>query len=159
MPRKASLDRIDIQILRTLQDNARTTFSQVAKGLGVSTDTISKRFKRMKDLGIIRKTTVLIDPKKTRRSNCLASFGIDVGYHEAEEVVKYIKKMPGILFCVACLGKHDLFSVVALEDFSSLTKVREEIKAYPSVKGVSTSIWVDKILLCPQNFELGGFGG
>jgi len=79
MPSQVKLDEIDVNIIRVLQRDARTNFADIAKDSGVSIDTISKRFKKMKRAGIIRGTTVLLNPKSFGY-DCVASFGIRVDY-------------------------------------------------------------------------------
>jgi hypothetical protein len=52
------------------------------------------------------------------------------------------------------MGKHDIFCIAVLKNVRLLGKVKDIIKGYPSVKEVTTNIWIDEILLCPENFEL-----
>jgi hypothetical protein len=40
-----------------------------------------------------------------------------------------------------------------------LNNLKEEIKGTPYVRDVKTSIWVEDVLLCPENFELEGLKG
>jgi hypothetical protein len=40
-----------------------------------------------------------------------------------------------------------------------LNTLLENIKTLPDVVDVKTSIWVEDILLCPENFELEGLKG
>jgi DNA-binding Lrp family transcriptional regulator len=118
----------------------------------VSTDTISKRFRKMKRAGIIRGTTILLNPKSFGH-NCVASMGVDVSYPHLKEVVELIQRMPEIVFCTTSMGRHDLFCIAVLRNVGRLSQVKDLIKGHPVVREVTTSIWVEEILLCPENFE------
>ncbi|HUS99336.1 MAG TPA: AsnC family transcriptional regulator [Candidatus Thermoplasmatota archaeon] len=63
------IDQIDIQILRLLQGDARKSFKEIATQCGVSTDIIKNRFNTMEKKGIIRGTTIVIDPKQLEKKH------------------------------------------------------------------------------------------
>jgi Lrp/AsnC family transcriptional regulator for asnA, asnC and gidA len=152
MTYQVRIDEIDVNIIRALQKDARSNFAGIARDCGVSTDTISKRFRKMKKAGIIRGTTILLNPRSFGYE-CVASLGIDVSYPHLREVVESIQKMPEIVFCTTCMGRHDIFCIAVLENVGRLSQVKDLIKGHPVVREVATSIWVNEILLCPENFE------
>lgn len=146
------LDDTDIGIIRALQRDARTNFADIAEKCAVSIDTISKRYKRMVKSGIARGATVLLNPKSFGY-DCVASFGIRVDFPHVEEVVDTVKKIPEIVFCAPSMGRHNVFAIAVLKNVGRLGQVKELIQGHPRVREVSASIWVDEILLCPENFE------
>jgi len=147
------IDEIDLSIIRALQKDARTNFADIAKKCGVSTDTISKRFKKIKRTGVARGTTVLLNPKSFGY-DCVASFGIRVEYSHVQEVVGFIGKMSDVVFCAASMGRHNIFAIAIVKNVGKLSQLKESIKGHPMVREIATSIWVNEILLCPENFEL-----
>ena len=152
MPYQVKTDEIDVRIIRALQKDARTNLSDIAKDCGVSTDTISKRFKRMKKNGIVRGTTVLLNPKSFGY-DCVSSFGIRVDHLHVGEVVDLVEGLPEVVFCTPSMGRHNIFAIAVLKDVARLEQVKEHIKRHPKVAEVMTSIRVDETLLCPENFE------
>lgn len=146
------IDEVDVKIIRALQKDARTTFTDIARDCGVSTDTISKRFRKMKKAGIIRRTTILLNPKSFGH-HCVASLGINVSYPHLDEVVDLLQTIPGMVFYTSSMGTSDIFCIAVLDNVDRLSEVRDLIKGHPMVREVTTSIWVDEILLCPENFE------
>jgi Lrp/AsnC family transcriptional regulator for asnA, asnC and gidA len=152
MPSKVKIDEIDVSIIRALQKDARTNFADIAKDCGVSVDTISKRFKRMMRAGVARGTTILLNPKSFGY-DCVASFGIRVDYPHVEEVVNFVEKITEVVFCTPSMGTHNIFAIAVLKNVGRLGQVKESIKGHPMVREVTASIWVDEILLCPENFE------
>ncbi len=152
MTSKTRIDEIDVGIIRTLQKDARANFADIARNCSVSTDTISKRFRKMKRAGIIRGTTILLNPKSFGYE-CVASLGIDVSYPHLKEAVEMIQKIPEVVFTTASMGRHDILCIVVLKNVGRLSQVKDLIKGHPVVREVTTSIWVDEILLCPENFD------
>lgn len=150
----ADLDEVDLKIIRALQRDARTNFADIAKDCGVSVDTISKRFKRLLKSKVARGTTVLLNPKSFG-FDCVASFGIRVDYPHVQEVVDYVRKAQDVVFCAESMGRHNLFAIAVLRNVGRLSQLKESIKGHPMVREVAASIWVEEILLCPENFEFG----
>ncbi len=152
MPYRLKIDEIDINIIRALQKDARTNFADIAKDCGVSIDTISKRYRKMKKADVIRGTTVLLNPKSFGYE-CVASFGIRVDYPHVGEIVGFIENIHEVVFCTPSMGRHNIFAVAVLKNVGRLSQVKESMKGHPMVEEVTASIWVDEILLCPENFE------
>src|SRR4051812_26812201 len=57
------LDRVDRQILHALQISPRAPFARVATVLGVSEQTVARRFQRMRTTGVVR---ILARPEPIR---------------------------------------------------------------------------------------------
>ena len=152
------LDKVDIAIIRTLQKDARASFAEIAKSCGVSTDTISKRFKKIKDMGIAKGTTVLLNPKSFGR-DFVTSFGIRTDNSHTGKVLEFLKTSPEIIFSAQTMGRHSIFSVAIVKNITELNQVKESIKGNPLVREITTSIWVNEILLCPENFDLTAING
>jgi DNA-binding Lrp family transcriptional regulator len=149
----AELDEIDIAIIRALQKDARASFATIAKSCDVSIDTISKRYKKILKSGTARGTTVLLNPKSFG-CDCVASFGIRVDFSHIDEILQFIGKIPGIVFSAQTMGRHSIYAVAIVKDVTTLSQMKEVIKGHPMVREITTSIWVDDILLCPENFDL-----
>jgi Lrp/AsnC family leucine-responsive transcriptional regulator len=149
----AELDKVDIAIIRALQKDARVSFAEIAKTSGVSIDTISERLKKIKDIGVARGTTVLLNPKSFG-CDFVASFAIRADYSHIEEVLGFLKKSPEIIFSTQTMGRHSIFAVAIVENMAKLNQFKESIKGNPMVREITTNIWVNDILLCPENFDL-----
>lgn len=150
---KRKLDKIDITILRNLQKNARTKYSDIAKECEVSVDTVIKRFKKLKDNGIVKGTTLLLDPRKFG-DDVIANLSIDVEPSNVDEVLEFMRKQDGVNFATHAMGEYDIFSIVTRKSMNDMNALKETIQSHRMVREIKTSIWVDQFLLCPQNFEL-----
>ncbi|MCW3999114.1 MAG: Lrp/AsnC family transcriptional regulator [Candidatus Bathyarchaeota archaeon] len=147
------LDKIDTAIIRALQKDARFNFASIAKTCNVSVDTISKRFHKIANNGVARGTTVLLNPKSFG-CDCVGSFGIRADFSHIEAIREFLKGMPEIVFSARTMGRHSIFAVAIVKNVTKLNELKELIKAHPMVREINTSIWVNDILLCPENFDL-----
>ncbi|MEC8937540.1 MAG: winged helix-turn-helix transcriptional regulator, partial [Pseudomonadota bacterium] len=62
-PKNRTLDRIDLKILRCLQENARISYVDLAAEVGLSTTPCLERVKRLERAGIIRGYQAILDPR------------------------------------------------------------------------------------------------
>jgi Lrp/AsnC family transcriptional regulator for asnA, asnC and gidA len=150
---KVKFDDTDVRVLRNLQKDARTNFADIAKECGVSVDTIIKRLQRLRKNGVVKGTTILLDPR-LMGLDCLVSLEVNVDAVDVAEGVDAMKKQPGVVFCTPSMGMQNIFAIAVLKDMRELNLLRESIKGFTHVKDLKTSIWVDDVLLCPENFEL-----
>lgn len=146
------MDEIDVKILRMLQKDARTPFKEIADHCNVTTDTIKNRFIALKERGVIRGSTIVIDPKKMGLGN-LVILGIRIVERYSDSVLNMIKKIPGLCVATKAIGKYDLEAIFLLNDIEQIGTTKEIIEDFPQVKSVDIGIFVDKPLLCPKNFE------
>ena len=147
------LDNIDLTLLRSLEKDARTKFSDIARTCNVSVDTIIKRYKKLEKAGIIKRTTILLDPRYFG-TDCIASLEIDVDPPTVKDTLTTLENENGIIFSTQAVGRHDIFAIAMKKDMGEMNRLREHIRSLPNVNEVKTSLWVDQFLLCQQNFEL-----
>jgi DNA-binding Lrp family transcriptional regulator len=150
---RRKLDEIDVSILRNLQKDARTKYSDMAAQCNVSVDTIIKRFRKLRDRGIITNTTLLLDPRKFGEE-VIANFGIDVEPSSLDQVLEFLKKQNGLCFATHAMGEYGIFSIATRRNMNEMNNLKETIQSHNMVREVKINIWVDQFLLCPQNFEL-----
>jgi len=147
----------DLKIIKALQVDARTSYTDLAKELGVSKNTISNRVRLLKENGVITSSILLVDFNKFGYG-CVATLGVKVVPSKLDDVIKYVKSIPGADFCSGGLGSYNIIVFLFLENTEELKHVIEEIKKEPAVLQVNTSIWTsaDKAVAIPQNLELTG---
>jgi len=146
------LDEINVKLLRMLQNDARTSFKEIAKECNVSLDTIKNRFNVLKKNGVIRGSTIVIDPKKMGQGN-LVIIGIQVVQQFSESVLNMIKKMQGLCVVTKSIGQYDIEAIFLLKDIEQIGVTKEKIEDFPQVQVANVGIFVDRPLLCPKNFE------
>jgi Lrp/AsnC family leucine-responsive transcriptional regulator len=58
------LDSMGWQLLRVLQDDARLSFSELGRRVGLSSPAVAERVRRMEDHGLITAYRAIVDPSK-----------------------------------------------------------------------------------------------
>ena len=156
-----NMDEIDLHIIKRMTEDARISFRKIAKELGVSPDTIISRYKTLQEKGVVRGSTVVIDPKKIGY-NGIAVFMIDASpTHilatettppESSLILKKLIQMRNIILATKTVGDHDLLAIGVARDFEHLIEIGVEIAKIPGVKDLRVSFWAEKTELCPKYF-------
>ena len=157
------MDETDLFIIKKLTEEARTSFREIARELGVSPDTVINRYEALQETGVIRGSTVVINPKKIGYQ-AMAVFMIDtapthimateITPTESSEILEKLIEMRNIIIATKTVGDHDLLAIGVARDFDHLTNIGADIAKLPGVKDLRVSFWVEKAELCPQYFIL-----
>src|SRR5690606_38648410 len=92
----SELDNLDIQILSILMNDASIPYTEIAKKLIVSGGTIHVRMKKMEELGIIRGSSLIINPQRVGFDICAFLWiYLEKGseYKNAVEQLKNVKEV------------------------------------------------------------------
>ena len=114
----ARIDKIDIQIMTLLQDNAKLTIKEISAKVGISSTPTYDRVKRLEKLGYIQRYVAIISPEKVGQS-LTVFLTITLRSHEKEEVTrveKQLSQIPESLECYHVTGEYDYFLKVVMED-------------------------------------------
>ena len=157
------MDETDMFIIKRMTEDARVSFRKMAEELGVSPDTIISRYKTLQEKGVIRGSTVVINPKKIGYHG-LATFMIDASpIHilatestpaESAEILEKLIRMRDIILATKTVGDHDLLAIGVARGFEHLISIGNEIAKIPGVKDLQVSFWVEKAELCPKYFVI-----
>jgi len=156
-----NMDETDLAIIDKLTEDARMSFRKIAKKLGISPDTVINRYEALKKEGVIRGSTIIINPKKIGYQ-AMAVFMIDTSpVHilatestppDSSFILDKLIQMPNIIVATKTVGDHDLLAIGVAIDFEHLNKVRNDIEKIPGVKDIQVSFWVERTELCPKYF-------
>ena len=155
------MDEIDLAIIDKLTDEARLSFRKIAKELGVSPDTVMHRYAALQKEGVIRGSTVVINPKKIGY-HAMVVFLIDTSPRQVVEVktppvdsaliLEKLIHMPNIIVATKSVGDHDLLAIGVVKSFEHLVKVKNYIARMAGVRDIQISFWVERMALCPKYF-------
>lgn len=103
------LDKVDLQILRTLQENARLTTKELAARVSLSSTPVFERLKRLENSGYIKKYIAVLDAEKLNRgfvvfcSVKLVRLNKDIAF----EFTRIIQEIPEVTECYNISGDYD----------------------------------------------------
>ena len=133
------IDEIDMQIVEKLAKNGRLPFSKIAQEIGVSTDTVSKRYEKLKKNHFI-KVSIQINPAELGYQAILDIEIALSNQSKTREIVEKLSKISGVTYLVKISGTFDLTLVALVKDCKDIIEINEEIAKIPNVKRVDASL-------------------
>ncbi len=145
MPLKLDIDKLDLQILKQMMENAEMSYAELGKKLFVSAGTIHVRIKKMQEAGIVKGTRLKVD---------LPSLGYDViafiGIYLKESslydaVAKELQKIPEILRLNYTTGNYSMFAEIVCKDINELRFVlHDQLQKIKGIERTETFISLEE---------------
>ncbi len=113
-----SLDDIDLQILRTLQRNAKLTTKELADAVHLTPTPVFERQKRLERRGYIKRYIAVLDPDKLNQGlQVFCKVKLKQINHEiADAFVRRIQRIPEVTECYNTSGAYDYLLKVRAAD-------------------------------------------
>jgi DNA-binding Lrp family transcriptional regulator len=139
------MDTVDTQILTELIKDAQMPFSKISQKIGVSRETVRKRFERMKNEGIINRITILIDGRKLGEQG--VAFLMLTCERGANKKIAFetLKVLPDVCVVTELMGDFDFFVWARVSDLEQIAHLINDIRNCKEIDHVET-------LLLPQTY-------
>ena len=113
-----TLDEIDLQILRTLQNNAKLTTKELAEAVHLTPTPVFERQKRLERKGYIKKYIAVLDPELLNRSLVVfVSVKLkQINREIADDFSRRIRHLPEVIECYNTSGNYDYLLKVRAAD-------------------------------------------
>lgn len=138
------IDKKDKAILNILLGDATASYREIAKRAGVSLGTVLNRMKKLREMKIIKKSTVLIDYEKVGYP-----FGvlIDVRVSRGKllEVEKVIARHPNVFAVYDVTGDFDVTIVARFQGREDLDRFVKELQKKEFVERTHTKLILNAI--------------
>ena len=130
------LDGVGRHILYLLQENARLSFSEIGRQVGLTAPAVAERVRRMEEAGIITGYHAAVDPEKV---GCPVLVFIRVSSTDGRcaPIQEFALKQPQITECYCITGETDILIKAVFKSLSELQQLVTELLRYGSV---STSV-------------------
>lgn len=136
------LDELDQAILRVLSGDARATYSEISKAVGVSVSTVRNRITAMRDSGSLH-LRVWLDPGRAG-IGLAATFLLRVRPGRLAQVTEEIQALGATGYIATLAGDHDLMVDAFCRDVSHLEHVlHKQIQAIDGVLSVTSYLVTD----------------
>lgn len=112
------LDEIDLQILKTLQKNAKLTTKELAEAVHLTPTPVFERQKRLEKKGYIKKYIAVLDPEKLDlglQVFCKVKL-VQINHEIADNFVRQIQRIPEVTECYNTSGAYDYLLKVHARD-------------------------------------------
>ena len=84
-----TMDRFDREILRRLQDDGRSSFTDIGKAVHLSPNAVAERVRRLSREGVIRAVRAIVDPRATGSFD----YALRVACRDREELVALMESL------------------------------------------------------------------
>lgn len=136
------LDDLDQAILRVLSGDARATYSEISKAVGVSISTVRNRITAMRDSGSLH-LRVWLDPSRAG-IGLAATFLLRVQPDRLAQVTEELVALGSTGYIATLAGDHDLMVDAFCRDVAHLEQVlHKEIQAIDGVLAVTSYLITD----------------
>ena len=147
-----TLDKLDRQILRSLQLDGRATYDQLAAEVGLSPSAVLRRVKRLEDCGVIDRYVALVTPE---------SVGLGLTAYITVRLEKHleghkrspmdsfsasVQTWPEVVECAALTGEMDYLLRVQVADMAHYSRfIMDTLLRHVSVQDCKTSFVLDQV--------------
>jgi len=135
----AKIDEVDLQIIKFLNEDGRTPFSQIAQRLGVSTGMIRQRYHRLVQEGILQ--VVAVTNPLLMGFTTMAQIGVKVDVSHLQEIADQIASFEEVIYLVLLTGSYDLHIEVVCRDQAHLLDfLTSKLHSVEGIKDTETFI-------------------
>ena len=148
MKQEKTLNRIDLNILRKLQENGRTTNTDLAQSVGLSSTPCAERVKRLQNLGYIKSWGARLNPRLLDLE-LLVFVEITLLRTSQDVFAEFrdaIVKLPQVLECHLVSGNFDYLLKARIADMAAYRKLLgETLLTLPGVSDSRTYVVMEEV--------------
>jgi DNA-binding Lrp family transcriptional regulator len=125
-----NFDRFDINIIKRLQQDGRTSYADLAENVGLSLSGCRIRVQRLLESGVMQIGAIL------QRSDMTDDLLFGVGVNAAadlQDVAQLLGTAPGLEFMARTVGRYDLVATVSFNSLRDFNKLISLLMSLPSV--------------------------
>ncbi len=123
------LDRLDVQIVRALTEDARISMAELARAVGLSAPSVSERVRRLEEAGVIQGYTTEIDPR---------ALGLQLSAYlrirpipgQLRKVASVLESLDAVVECDRVTGEDCFIAKAHVGSVEELEKLIDEVMPY-----------------------------
>ena len=145
---KLNLDKLDLQIIQEMMEDAEVSYADLGKKLFVSGGTIHVRIKKLEELGVVKGKKLSVDLKELGY-DVIAFIGIYLEKSSLyDSVAKELKKVPQIVRLNYTTGNYSMFAEIVCKDIQQLRYVlHDELQKIKGIDRTETFISLEESLV------------
>lgn len=144
-PPKLNLDKLDLQIIAAMMQDASISYADLGKQLFVSGGTIHVRIKKLQESGVVKGTKLNVD-MKLLGYDITAFVGIFLEKSSLyDTVAKDLNKIPEIVRLNYTTGNYSMFLEIVCKDINQLRYVlHDQLQKIKGIERTETFISLDE---------------
>lgn len=128
------LDEHDRQILKALEQDGRRAYAQIAQDLGISNTMVHQRVARLKDSGVLKQVSVILDEKKLGYEWSAFTGLVLRDDSDSQQIIEELKRIPEVTECYYITGSYTLYIRIVATSSEHMRKLLYE--KIDHIKGV-----------------------
>jgi Lrp/AsnC family leucine-responsive transcriptional regulator len=149
--RTITIDELDCQIARLLQDNARTAQVDIAREVGLAASAVLERIRKLESRGLVQGYAALLDPRAFGQG-MLAFVAVRSAEPPGEDrVAKHLARLPEVLEVHHVAGEDCYLLKVRARDAAHVGELlRKRIGRIKGVTSTRTTIVLETVKETPR---------
>lgn len=145
---KLNLDKLDLQIIQEMMEDAEISYADLGKKLFVSGGTIHVRIKKLEELKVVKGKKLSVD-LKSLGYDVIAFIGIYLEKSSMyDSVAKDLKRIPQIVRLNYTTGNYSMFAEIVCKDIQQLRFVlHDELQKIKGIERTETFISLEESLV------------
>ena len=145
---KLNLDKLDLQIIQEMMEDAEISYADLGKKLFVSGGTIHVRIKKLEEMGVVKGKKLSVDLKELGY-DVIAFIVIYLEKSSLyDSVAKELKKVPQIVRLNYTTGNYSMFAEIVCKDIQQLRYVlHDELQKIKGIERTETFISLEESLV------------
>lgn len=154
MSKSSELDKIDMQILSYLMEDAKMPYTEIAKHLYISSGTVHVRMKKMEELGIIKSSNLRVNYEKLGYD--ITAF---IGVHLRKSnlynaVAKQLGEIPEVVDVHYTTGEYAMFVKIICRDTKHLREIlHDKVQRIEDITRTETFISLEESINRPIKID------
>jgi Lrp/AsnC family transcriptional regulator len=143
----AHVDELDRKILAELQEDAEQSLDEIARKVGSSKTPVWNRIRRMREAGVIRRQTAILDPEELGLEACFFVL-IRTSEHEAgweKRLLDVVRRRPEVLEAHRLAGDVDYILKVWVKNARAYDAFYQALIAEVKIYNVTALLSMEEI--------------
>lgn len=144
------MDKLNIKILKELQLNARASFSEIGRNVGLSAPSVAERIQKLEQAGIIEGYSVKLNMEKLGLE-VNAIINLDISFVRFKDLISKINDFPEIYEFLKVTGKQSVILKAVTTNNLELEDLIDRLSTFGQPQtSIILSSYINKPILIPK---------
>jgi Lrp/AsnC family leucine-responsive transcriptional regulator len=134
------VDAIDLRLVELLRTNARLSFAELARQVGLSAPAVHERVGKLESSGVVRGYRADVDPEAIGLGVTAMIGVVEESTTDADELQELLRELPEIESCYFMAGVESFLLTVRVGTIAELERLILRLNRTPGVASTRTAI-------------------